>query len=425
MRGFKIRFQHWVLGATVLLVLTLSAAFLITVFRTFTTISRDNAATRFNLLARQATDELVGLLHENGKLTTAQSHADLSNFVLKGRLNPDEHVREFTAAVDDDQNIYSQFVGLGNEEFLQVIGIRADTRIAAALQAPPTAWFAVRRITLQPDGSRRDHYEFLDNRRQLLGSRTAPATLVPTQRPWYASAQKAGGLVVTDPYIFASTGEPGITVAAPLADNAGVVAADLSLRSLRDFLNGIALPANGLIMVQDARQNIMAFSGRGDRFDKIEITPLTPAAKVDLPIVELMRERFARNAPPIRLLPGNDEPFVIARHETPVYGGNYFEVTVAAPLSDFTAAFDVARRDVLIVAAIVLALLLPLAFAGSRQVARSLHLMARDSEYFKNLDFEHEPHRPDTFLYEVNALGDAQSVMYHAIQKRTGDLLVA
>ena len=45
-------------------------------------------------------------------------------------------------------------------------------------------------------------------------------------------------LIITDPYIFSTTGLPGVTVAAPFFDKnaiAGVVAVDISLETISEF----------------------------------------------------------------------------------------------------------------------------------------------------------------------------------------------
>ena len=66
--------------------------------------------------------------------------------------------------------------------------------------------------------------------------------------------------------------------------------------------------------------------------------------------------------------------------------------------------------------------LVPLAFLGSRQIAKNLTAMASDSERLKQLDFSQEPHQTSSMLYEIQALGDAQYVMHGAIQRRTDEL---
>jgi hypothetical protein len=202
----KLRFQPWVMLTTALLVILLAVSFLYTVFRTFTHIAEENATARFALIAGQAASQLKNLVGHNGKFLAAQANADAADFATAGRINTHALVSPFLGSLDADPALYSHFLALPNDEFLQVIAIRDDPRIAAALRAPPGAWFAVRRILRDARGERSDHYEFLDRQRRRLAASERPAELVPTQRPWYAGAMRDGGLTVTSPYLFASTG---------------------------------------------------------------------------------------------------------------------------------------------------------------------------------------------------------------------------
>jgi HD-GYP domain-containing protein (c-di-GMP phosphodiesterase class II) len=415
----KIRFQNWVLVSTTLLVVLLAAAFLFTVFRTFATISEDNASTRFTLIGNQAAGELQGMLQASGRFVLTQTRGEADQLIKNGRIDPGSIVPLFVSGIETDATTYSYFIGLANEEFLQVIAIRDDKRIAEALKAPPEAHYAVRRILPDKEGMRHDYYHFYDKNRKPVGQRAQEARLIPTQRPWYAKAMENKGLAITDPYLFASTGELGITVAAPLPGGLGVLASDISLRSLREFLSGLALPPNGAIAVQDRSGKVLAFFGQGRLFGGVEIAPMTPPEKINDVRLQLLKTITNSTESQILTPDGGSEKFIITRVLSQIQGGDPIQVTVFAPLSDFTRVFDEAQKDVITLAVIVLLILLPLAIAGSRQVARSLEAMANDSERLKHLDFTHRPSKTGSFLYEVNALGEAQFVMHDAIVKRT------
>ena len=422
--GLRIRFQNWVMLATTLLVTTLAAAFLVTVFRTFTTISEENATERFSLIAGQTAHELQSLVELNAKFVVTQSRGEIDQFLKDGHINHAAVVPIFLSSLDADPTLYSHFIGISNEEFLQVIGIRGDARIIDALKAPPGAYFAVRRIVADDKGIRTDQYKFLDRARTALELSIREAKLMPTQRPWYLKAIERNELAVTDPYLFASTGELGITVAAPLPGQCGVLATDISLRSLQEFLASLSLPPNGAIALQDSQGNVLAFHGQGSNFAKLTIAPMTAPDKIEHPYLAVLKDMDGTTGSQI-VPQGAGEKFVVTRFKTAEVGGTAFRVVVLAPLSDFTGAFNQAQRDVILLAILVLLVLLPLAFIGSRHIALSLAAMAKDSERLKLLDFSHTPSKTDSFLYEVNALGEAQSVMHGAIQKRTKDLVAA
>jgi HD-GYP domain-containing protein (c-di-GMP phosphodiesterase class II) len=420
----QIRFQSWVLMMTVLLVLSLAAAFLFTVMRTFTAISEDSAQERFSLIAEQASVELESLVQTSAKQVLVRAGADRSIYVKDGALNPTGVVPTFLGSAGVSPDVYSHFFALDNDDFLQVINVAGDARIQAALQAPDGTFFAVRRITHDKKGERVDTYSFLSKSKEPLGQRAQPAKLVPTQRPWYQGAATQGGLFVTEPYVFASTGELGLTVAAPLAAGGGVLATDISLRAMETFLARLKLPANGAIAIQDAAGHVLAFHGRGSRFEGLKIAPMTAAEQLDNVFVSVLRAS-ANSASAIEPMGQDGERFVVNHKTVVVAEGASFRVTIWAPVTDFTAAFSKAQKDVMLLSLVVLLVLVPLALLGSSQISRTLTAMAADSERLKQLDFSQQPHQTRSMLYEVQTLGEAQSVMHAAIQRRTGELKTA
>jgi len=341
-----MRFQHWVLALTLLLVVSLSSVFLLTVFQTFKSVAEDRALGNFSLIADQTWLRLDTLLQGSSRFVTAQAHGAASQFVdPDGRLNGREMVSTFIASIDAEAGIYSHFFALANEDFLQIIGIRGDVRLIKALQAPAGAYFAVRRISHSTGGGRSEEWLFLDQRRQALARRQVVPTFFPRQRPWYGQAMQADGLALTDPYLFASNGELGITVATPLPDRLGVLATDISLNSLQGLLESLPLPPNGMVTIADGKGRILAFHGKGGRYAEAGIVPLSAAEQIRNPYLSpLLQPAMAGGAQLLRLGPDGGEKFVVARHQSQQVGGTAFTVIVSAPLSDFLGPFKEAER---------------------------------------------------------------------------------
>ena len=421
LKRFNVSFRNWVLGTTTLLVGLLTAAFLVTLVGSFARISEENAITQFSLIARQASTQLVTLLNGNARFVATQARADLSQFAARGEINPHEMVSTFISSLEADENTYSHHFGLANDEFLQVVAIRDDDRIRQVIGAPASAAFAVRRITHAVGDKRQESWQFLDAKRRHLTRVDKIANFSPTSRPWYRAALQAGDVALTEPYLFASTGQLGITVSTPLPDNSGVLATDLSLHSLQAFLSRLSLSANAAILMQDDAGRLLAFYGRGPRFAGLSPSALSTADRLDSPYFSFLQAgNTLGEASVLQLGDGTrHEKFVVTEHRTEPLGGQAFRVIVLAPLSDFSEPFMRAERNILLVSGLLLLLLLPLALIGSRQVSRSLVAMAEDSERIKQLDFSGKPREPDSFLYEIQALGEAQVVMQDAIRRRT------
>lgn len=418
---FNISFQNWVLGTTTLLVGLLTAAFLATLVGSFSHISEENAVTQFSLIARQASTQLETLLNNNARFVATQARAELDQFVTHGQLNQRDMVSTFISSLEADASLYSHHFGLANDEFLQVIAMRDEARIRQAVGAPEQAAFAVRRITRSVQGGRQESWQFLDANRRYLSRREAVATFLPTARPWYNGALQRNSIALTEPYLFASTGQLGITVSTPLPEKAGVLATDLSLHSLQGFLSRLSLSPNAAILMQDSAGRLLAFHGKGERFSALSPAALSLPDSLGSPYLGFLQSGVSLGgASVMRLGEGRaNEKFVVTEYRSEVLGGQAFRVVVLAPLSDFSEPFMRAERNVLIVSGLLLLLLLPLSLIGSRQVSRSLVAMAGDSERIKRLDFSGQPHQPDTFLYEIQALGEAQVVMQEAIRRRT------
>ncbi|GAB4213304.1 MAG: hypothetical protein Fur007_07200 [Rhodoferax sp.] len=421
---FRIRFQPWILVCATLLVVSLVGAFLHTVSKSFTQLSQETATARFAVIAERAHGALSELITQSSRFVVAQSHNEPNSFVVEGQINTRDLLGNFLSSLETNPTVYSHFFALHNDEFFQVIAIREDATIAAALKAPPKAWFAVRKILRNTQGTRSEQVDFLDARRRKIDSIQKPAELVPSARPWFTQALAKQGLVVTEPYLFASTQKLGITVAAPLPDGLGVIATDLRLHTLQDFLTTLALPPHGAVALEDKLGRILAFHGQGDRFKAIQIPALTPREQLKDPLLSPLTQAEL-NSDKTTLVQIAGEPYMLARGSTRTADGSVFGVTVYAPLSDFTQVFDQAKRDILLMSTLLLAVLLPLCYVGTRQIASTLKTLAQESERLKRLDFSQPPSNAHTFLFEINELSDAQSALHDAIRQRTSHLEVA
>lgn len=208
------------------------------------------------------------------------------------------------------------------------------------------------------------------------------------------------------------TGEPATTPDTLLAQ-----------RSTQTFLRALSLPPNGAIAVQDRAGKLLAFHGRGSRQNSAR-----PAALAEIELFTNTPVRQPQAAQPDNhsdfhvLTEGvGNERIILKRHFTPD-SDESLRILIWAPLSDFTSTYQVVQHNVLVLSFLTLLVVLPLAFLGSRKIAHTLAGMAADSERLKTLDFSHKPAPSNSFLYEINALGDAQRVMHEALHKRTDDL---
>ncbi len=140
--------------------------------------------------------------------------------------------------------IYSQilslYVGFDNGEFFMVTHIAGENSAALrdALHAPPEAAFANEIISAGTAGERKTRWVFLSEDGTVVGRLDpAPAEFDPRPRPWYGSAKRSDAVEQSGLYIFATSGEPGVTLSRSFTGQMpGVMGADLAAIDLSRFL---------------------------------------------------------------------------------------------------------------------------------------------------------------------------------------------
>ncbi len=420
-----IKFQHWIIGLASLLVIGLTAVFLGTVLRQFERAAQDSAREKYAVMAERAADNLRAVLQSNATRATAVTQGGAAGLLREGQLDTERALAFLQASVRQYPGVYSEYFGLPNDDFIQAIGVHQDSLITTALQAPADTEVALR-VLRGTDSERLEHWQFLNAAGQLVGERRNTSTFIPTSRPWYRAARSSQGAHITAPYVFSSTQRGGLTIAAALPGDAGVYGIDTSLHDLPEFLASLPLSDNAFIAILDSERLVIAASGKGRSSDAATLPALSPIEELKHPWWASLHAQLDQlPAHGTTLAPLADTDMVLTQATLNVGQGASYRVVSWAPVTDFTAPVERARRDVLLISAVLLAVLVPLALLGTRSVTAALTTLAADSERLKKLDFSSNPHDVKSFLYEVNTLGEAQNVMYHSIKDRTEALQVA
>lgn len=86
----------------------------------------------------------------------------------------------------------------------------------------------------------------------------------PRIRPWYKKAIAKKGLIWTDPYIFFSSQQPGITTASPVYSNhgesdiSGVIGVDIEISEISTFLSKLKIGNNGSAFILNQNADVIA-----------------------------------------------------------------------------------------------------------------------------------------------------------------------
>ena len=109
------------------------------------------------------------------------------------------------------------------------------------------------------------NFNYFDSNLKLKTSKAvADSKYDPRVRPWYKGAKAIGKTFWTEPYIFAENGKPGITVACPVYNKdkslKGVIAADITLDGLSEFIKEIDVSKKSIAFIIDETGKLLAYT---------------------------------------------------------------------------------------------------------------------------------------------------------------------
>jgi PAS domain S-box-containing protein len=190
----------------------------------------------------------------------------------------------------DQLAIYPHFagiyVGMPNGDFFYVS--RSDEQSKKG--------FRTKIITHRSD-HRETHLVWRDHHRRLLSKESDPADRYdPRERPWYLKAREEKTLVWTDPYIFFTSQQPGVTVAGPIYNASGqlqaIVGVDIQIDQLSTFISKLRIGKHGRAFMLNNNGDVVAFPD----LSKIRISDQEKAGKNRLVTIGELNDALSQEA---------------------------------------------------------------------------------------------------------------------------------
>jgi adenylate cyclase len=244
-------------------------------------------------------------------------------------------------------------------------------------------------------------------------------TYDPRQRPWYVEAFKDEKTLLTGPYVFFATGQPGYTLRTVLTEGRrGVVAADLLLNRLEVMLDEQRLGESGVAFLFNDSARIVGHPEMSRLMEEIpergnELPPMSAIRMTGLAqAVEAWRKGgasqqfFADDA---------GRAYVAAFHGIETAGSAGIKLVVIAPLDEFFAKIISERRGLFALALGFVLGMLPLAIWLGSMLARSLRSLAQQTDEIQHFRLADRP-RLHSVIDEINDLGLSVFTMRTAIR---------
>nr|MBA2397474.1 adenylate/guanylate cyclase domain-containing protein [Bradyrhizobium sp.] len=321
----------------------------------------------------------------------------------------------------NNPQLFSLYAGYEDGSFIEIDAIdRAGPKFRPTLNAPEDAVYRLVVITKTGKGAPGSTVSFLSDNLIPISDVPGPSNYNPRERPWYVDAFKFKDSLLTGPYIFFATGQPGYTLRIPLEEGRrGVIAGDILLDKTESMLSKQGLGQSGLAFLFDDQNRILAhpqmaeiIASQPDRraldLPKIEAIKLPGLAAVIRSWNEGGRAQqfFSDQA---------DRAYVAAFHKLQTTGPTDIRLAVLAPLDEFYSEIIAERRWLFAVALGFVAATLPLVFWLGSMMARSLRGLARETDKIQRFELTEGP-QVHSIVKEIDDLGHSVFTMRSVVR---------
>lgn len=440
----KIPFYISMVAVIMLIVLILSASTLTFILVVSSQTGLENAGRIFAANGQIARERIVKQLDTARDFSSTAATIPSLQVVIpaQGLTHPGLDFLIESLSIQDF--FYSIYVGQESGDFFQVIKARNTPSILEIHRAPENTWFIVRTITRE-DGQRIQWWVFLNQQRQILGTRREEnPEFNPTQRPWYLGAQSQAAqsqanqnnqdqfsnslALLGEPYIFNSLQQPGITSSKVLKHQQGVLGVDITLEEIQRFLEMQDVSPNGGTLVLDNQGRLLGIDARlaglfGDLAHRLDLNP-SELGRFEPDQIQQAHQRLVQ-APQffLDLEPGIQriDSWFLSKEVWSVSPKDQWVLISAAPDQDFLSAFALLQTQVLGSGLILLLVLLPLIGLITKSMTKVLGFLAADALRIGKLEFQ-ENKPIQTSIKEFHQLAQGFGEMKQVLSQKTQDL---
>ncbi len=319
-------------------------------------------------------------------------------------------------AFDDAAPVAAVYAGYDDGSFFLVRPLR-DASERSVFAAPEDAAFLVQSVEASAGGRRRASFIFFDASLRELERHGWDAAFDPRDRPWYRLASEPGKRVLTDPYVFATTRAPGVTVAVR-SRSSSVVGLDLTLAQVSDRLAALRSVAGMKIVLFDSQRRLLA------RADVTRTMVREDGERVSLATLDQFGEPVLAGLQPLPpeakagtdlTLTADGRQWKVSVLPIPTAHG-VLSLAIAAPLDELLKDARAARTRGLLAALGVLLLSIPLTWWVAHRVASNLRDITRQAEEIRAFKFDGAGAGP-TMVLEIHQLSAAIEMTRSTIRR--------
>lgn len=181
------------------------------------------------------------------------------NPVLADLANEEELLGIFTQVLLKNPLYYGIYLGDEEGRFFEVINLDTSETARKTLRAHPLDRWLIVSLRQGAQGLERQ-YRYLDENLRVRLTRSEATDYDVRSRPWYTNAMASDTVQLTEPYIFAQLGAPGRTLSKRLKNDDTVVAIDMTLATMSEFLTTHKISGHGDVYLFNSTGVVIASS---------------------------------------------------------------------------------------------------------------------------------------------------------------------
>jgi len=356
------------------------------------------ATKRFVHLAKQSSFMVQEKDQQSKEIVSLLGHAPM---VKDNAYFDDEEalLKFFITPIKQNNKIFAIYIGYPNGNYFEVVNVNHSPTVSTMFNAPKKArWIVVKVIRQSPlENTAKRISHFYDKNLQYLSELQEHTEYNPLKRPWYKEAVTHQGEVTRgSPYLYYRLKKMGITYALALEDHKSVIAMDVTLEGLSQFLKELKSTTQAEIYMLEN--------------DKLIASSEPSHNTLDPQIVQ------ALSSP--------NKPIDSYRKDGTAY--LYMIVPIAHSSGNLKLAFKVEKAQMMkpylyliyvemAVTFLLMLLLIPLVRYLSKSFTQPINHLMKENEKVKQFDFKSvTPIRSD--IDELNQLSESMVAMAHSIQ---------
>ena len=377
-----------------------------------------SASDKSERIALQVSSHLHGLLEPSQVAVKLLANSAITEATtLSARMKSLGLLKQGLA---DKGEVAAIYIGYESGDFFLLRPIRSDIE-RNKYNAPPETQFMVQSIEHQ-GATLEGSYLFLDSTLRLLKvDRQADYAkkYFPKQRPWYQSAIKYSGTVVTPPYLFFANKKVGLTIASQSDNRHGVIGIDIQLDTIRKSLEEQKTSPNAKLAVLDDKGFAIALDDDtsliNDSATSVGEIRLKQLNEFNSPIFTKVFDDLSQNVGVMNsnlAIKAGGEKWIVNIHSFEVGGESHFMLISAVPQIELLADVIQFKNNLLWAMAFLFIVMLPVGLLLARSIAKPIKRLAQETDNIRELKLGNSLF-VDSRIQEISTLGNA----LHRLQK--------